>query len=92
VSRGIAPREDAGMHPRVEGLDAPVEHFGEAGVVGDLGYRDAVLGKQFRRAARGQDLDLELSEPEGELAKAGLVRYADQCGADGDLHSLGVES
>jgi hypothetical protein len=37
----VAAAEDAAVHLGVQGLDAAVEHFGEAGVVGDLGDRQA---------------------------------------------------
>jgi hypothetical protein len=45
------------MDPRVQGLDPAAHHLREAGVVGDLGDRDVLLGEQGGGAARGQDLD-----------------------------------
>jgi len=57
------------MQFRVQGFHPPIEHFREAGIVGHLGYQEALLGQKFRRAARRQDLDLESGEPARELAR-----------------------
>ncbi len=58
--RWIGPtRQQPGMDARVERLDAPVEHLGKAGVVGDLRDRDAGVSQQPRRAAGRKDVEAE---------------------------------
>jgi hypothetical protein len=53
----VAAGEDAAVHLRVQGLDAAVEHFREAGVVADFGDRQAGVAQQLGGAAGGQQLD-----------------------------------
>jgi hypothetical protein len=48
----IAARQDAGVHLRMQGLDAAVEHFREARVIADLGDRQAGVAQQLERCRR----------------------------------------
>ncbi len=79
----VAARQDAGVHFRLQRLHAAIQHLGEAGVVGDFGDGDAVVGQQFGGAAGGEDLHAELVQSLGEFENAGLVRHADERLLDG---------
>ncbi|OPZ04932.1 MAG: hypothetical protein BWZ09_01451 [Alphaproteobacteria bacterium ADurb.BinA305] len=74
----IAAGEDAAMHLRVQGLDPAVQHLGEAGVLGDVGHRQAGLAQQAGGAAGRQQLDAERGELAGEVEHATFVGDADQ--------------
>jgi hypothetical protein len=51
----VAPAEQAAVDLRVQRLHAALHHFGEPGVLADLGDRQPGLpGEQLGRAARGQ--------------------------------------
>ena len=67
----IAPREDAAVDHRVQRLDAPVHHLGNAGHVRHLDDRHAGLGQGARRAAGRDDVPSPLHEAAGELHEAG---------------------
>ena len=73
VARHIAPREDAPVHLRVQRLDTPVQHFREAGVIGNFGYGEPGFVQQLRGAAGGQELHAVGRESAGEIGKAGLI-------------------
>jgi hypothetical protein len=66
--------EDAAVHLRVQGLDAAVEHFREAGVVGDFGDRQAGFAQHLGGAAGGQELDAERGQGAGEVDDAASCR------------------
>jgi hypothetical protein len=51
--------------------------FGEAGVVGDIGHRQAGITQQLGGAAGGQQLDAEGGQLAGKFDDAGLVGDAD---------------
>ena len=51
----VPPRENSGVHLRMERLDAAIEHLGKAGVVADLGDRKPGVRERLRRAARRQE-------------------------------------
>ena len=51
----------------VEGLDAAVEHFGEAGEVGDVADREAGFAQGLGRAAGGDEVGAVGGEGAGEL-------------------------
>jgi hypothetical protein len=84
----VAARKDAAVDLRVQRLDAPVEHFREAGVRRHFGDRDAFLHEQAGRTARGEDLHAERGEPARELDHARLVGDADE--RPRDLHRQGL--
>ena len=77
-SAQVAAREQAAVDLRVQRLDAAVEHLGKAGVLGDLGDREAGVGEQLGRAAGRQQLDAERRQLARELDDAGLVGNGDQ--------------
>ena len=80
--------EDAAMDLRVQGLDAAVHHFREAGVVGDFHCSHAVVLEQLVGAAGGEDFHAEGGQFAGELKDAGLVGNADQRAANGEAGGL----
>src|SRR5699024_8227019 len=82
--RGLAGVcEDAGVNPRVQGLDAAFEAFREPGQRFDGRHGDPGVGDTLRGRAGGDDLDPGLGEPPGELGEPGLVVDADECATDG---------
>ena len=84
VFRKVAAREDAAMHLGVQGLDAAVEHLREAGVLGDVGDREAGFAQHAGGAAGRQQLDAERGEFAGEIEHAAFVGNTDQ--GLGDFH------
>ena len=70
-------RQDSAVPLRVQGLDPPVHHLREAGVVADFGDSDLVFLQQAERAASGQQLNALSGEGAGELNNAGFVGNAD---------------
>jgi hypothetical protein len=85
----VPPRQNPGVDSRVQRLDAAVEHFRKAGVVGHLGNRNAAFFQQAGRAARGQQGHAKPGETAGEFNESGLVGNADQRGLD-DSHGAGL--
>src|SRR3990167_8761382 len=83
-----ATAEDAAMDFRVQGLDATVHHFREAGVVGDFHSSDAVVLEQLVSAASGEDFHIQGDELAGKLEDAGLVGNTDQGTANGEAGGL----
>jgi len=79
VLRRVAPREQAAVDGRVQRLDAAVEHFRKAGVLGNLGHREARVREQLRGAAGRQQLHAEPCQLARELDDAGLVGDGNQC-------------
>jgi hypothetical protein len=73
-----ADAEDAAMHLGMQGLDPAVEHFGEAGVVGDVGDVQSGIAQQFCGAAGGKQLDPELRQSACEIHRAALVGNANE--------------
>ena len=74
----LTPRENPGVHVRVQRLHAPAEHLGEAGDVLDRGHREPCLLESGRRPAARHELEAEVDEPACELDDAGLVVDGDQ--------------
>ncbi len=72
------------MHLGMQRLDAAIEHFREAGVVGNVGDGEAGVAQQLGGAAGGEQLDAETGEGAGEIDGAMFVGNADQC--LGDFH------
>ena len=86
VRRKVAPREQAAVDLRVQGLHPAVEHLREAGVRRHLGDADAFLFEELRGAAGGEDLHAERGEGAREFQHARLVRDADE--RPYDFHAL----
>jgi len=81
---GIAANaEDAAMHGRMQGLDAAVEHFREAGVVGHLLDRQSGVAQGLGRAAGRQDLHAVVGQRPGEVYETRLVGDGNKGAADG---------
>ena len=74
----VATGQDAAMHLRVQGLDAAVEHFREAGVVADFGDVQAGVLEHLGGAAGGQQLDALGGEALGEFENTRLVGDGNQ--------------
>ena len=74
----IAAGQDATVHFRVQGLDAAIEHFREAGVVGHFGHGQAVVGQHFGGAAGGQELDAHGGQRASEVQHTGFVGNGDE--------------
>lgn len=77
--------EDAGVHARVQRLDAAVQALGEAGQLLDLGDRDPGGGDTAGGGPGGDELHAGLVQPTGELLETGLVVDADKCTANDPL-------
>ena len=82
----VAAPEEPTVDLRVEGLHAPVEHLGKAGVVAHLPDREAGLRQDLRRPAGREDLDIERREAARELDHAPLVAHAEQRSPDPAHH------
>src|SRR3989338_4467490 len=83
-----ATAEDASVDFRVQGLDATVHHFREAGVVGHFHCSDAVVLEQLVSAAGGEDFHIQGDELAGKLEDVGLVGNTDQGTANGEAGGL----
>ena len=80
--RGI--REQARVHPGVQGLHPAVQAFGEAGQLLHAGDRHPGRADPGRGAAGGYDLDAGRVQAGRQLLQAGLIEDADQRTADRD--------
>src|SRR5262249_5057881 len=78
----VAPGQDAAVDRRVEGLDAAVQHLGEAGQLGDLADPEAGPAQGPGGAARRDQLDAERGQAPAQLDDAGLVGDGEQRPAD----------
>ena len=76
----IAPRQQAAVDFGVQGFDAAVEHFGEAGMVGHLGDRQATVGQQLGRSAGREQPHAQGMQVLGQFDDAGFVRDGEQGG------------
>ena len=70
VGRAGHVGEQAGVHPGVQRLDSPVEHFGEASVGAQLDDWNPLLAQRFSGAARGDQLDSSRGERFRKLSQA----------------------
>src|SRR6185295_10926458 len=84
--RVVAAAEQPAVDLRMQGLDAAVEHLGEARVGRHLGDRDALAREQRRSAAGREDFHAAGREPAREFDDARLVRDAEERPLD--LHPL----
>jgi len=75
VLRIVADGEQAAMHLRVQGLDAPVHHLGKAGELGNILHREARLGEHAPRAAGRDEIDAARAQRAGEIDEPRLVGY-----------------
>ena len=73
-----APRENAAMHFRVQGLHPPLHHLGHPGMAGDVTHVEAGVAQGLCRAAGGEQAVAGLDQGSGESRQATLVRCADQ--------------
>ena len=76
-------RQDAGMDPRVQGLDPAFEALREPGQRVDRGHVDAGLRDPLGGGPGGDDLDARVRQTAGELGEPGLVVDADEGAAYG---------
>ena len=74
--------EDATMHPWVQGLDAAIEHFGEAGQVADVADGQAGVAEGMGGTAGGDELDTVGGEGSCKIHEASLVGYGEESTAD----------
>jgi hypothetical protein len=65
--------QDPAVDPRMERLDAPIEHLREAGDRGHVRHRQARGSKRPSRTAGGNELEAEAHQARPELREAGLV-------------------
>jgi hypothetical protein len=88
-----AHRQQPGEDRRMQGLDAPVEDLGKAGVVLDRPRLDAVLGQLGRRAAGRDDLDAQLCQGASEVDHSTLVENGEEGPLDPQIprHRLGLD-
>ena len=82
VRGGVAQRQDAAVHLRVQRLHPSVHHLGKVGVVGDLANRDTGPGQRPRRAAGRNNLDAQAIEEVAKFHKAGLIGDGNQRAPD----------
>ena len=80
---GAAATEQAAVDLRMQGLDATVHDFREAGHVAHVAHRDTGVAQRFGAAAGGKQLNAGGDEPLAQLDQAGLVRHAEQSAANG---------
>ena len=82
--RKIAPRQNAAVHFRMQRLDAAIQHFGEAGVIGHFGDCHAILGQQFCGAAGRQNIDAHGRQRTREVEYASFIGNGNKCLFDHD--------
>jgi len=80
----VAPRQQAAMDLRVQGLHPAVHDLGKAGVRGDLDHRQPGVLQSARRAAGREQLDAVTDQRARELDQAALVRDGYQGATDRD--------
>ena len=74
VGRIVTQVQEAAVNLRVQRLDAPAQHLGEAGEIGHLRHGQAGVAQAFGSAAGGEEFDAELfHECTGERFEAGFV-------------------
>ena len=81
----VAEGEETAVDEGVEGFDAAVHHFGEAGEIGDVFHGETSITEGFGGAAGGDEFDVEFGlEGLGECDDAGLVGDAEEGSLDAD--------
>ena len=81
---GATAAEQAGMHDRMQGLDAAVHDLGKAGQGTDFGNRQTRLTQALRGSAGGNEVDAEGIESAREILQSGLVGNAEQGSTNGN--------
>src|SRR5437763_7135487 len=75
----VAAREDGGVDPGVERLDAPAQHLGDAGeLLHPLDVEPDFVLEKVRGSAACDELEAELCQAAGERLQTGLVVDGDQ--------------
>ncbi len=69
----FAPVQNAAVNLRMQRLDAPVEHLGEAGQFGDVFDGNAGFAKQFGRASGRNQFDAESDQFASEIDQPGFI-------------------
>jgi hypothetical protein len=69
----VAASEQPAVHDGVQRLHASVEHLGEVRDLRNVADGNAGVAERFRRATRGYDLPLELSQAASEVDEAGFI-------------------
>ena len=80
-----APGEDAAVHERMQGLDAAIHHFGEAGDVRDIRHGQPGVGDGLGGASRGDQFEASALQPGGQGRQAGFVGNAQEGSSHGVL-------
>ena len=88
VLRVVAQREQAGVEPRVQRLDAAAHDLREAGEVLDRADGEPRGAQLGGGAARRHELDAESGQAPRELDDAALVRDGQERSADADVARL----
>ena len=78
VARGVTHAQQSAVDHRVQRLDPPVHHLGEAGQIGHVLHRQAGLFDRRAGAAGRDQFDAEPAQGPGRLDQAGLVGQGDQ--------------
>ena len=71
--------ENPSMHLGMKRFHAAIEHFGKAGELRDVLYRNAGLTKQFRRPAGRNQFYPDLLQLTGELYEPGFIGDTENC-------------
>lgn len=74
--RIVAAGQQSAVYVGMQGLHAAVADLGKSRDVADVDYLHAAVGQQFHRAARGDHLPAQGTQPPGELHDTGFVTYA----------------
>ena len=73
----VAAVENASVNFGMQRLDAAIEHFGEAGEIGDVLDGNAGVAQEFGGASGGDEFDVECGELAGEIDQSGLIGDAE---------------
>ena len=66
------------VNPRVQGLQSPVQHLGEAGDLRHVGHGEAGLSQDPGRPTRGDEFHVKAYQSGGEGDQAGFIRDAQE--------------
>ena len=81
--------QDAAVNLGMQGLDAPIQHFGKPGQLGNIFYRDAGFAQQLGRASGRNQFDAQRCEFAGEIYQAGFIGDAENGALDFGHENLG---